>query len=34
MGAFGHPPMDPKRYSKARKWAGCTAQYLSLKIRP
>jgi hypothetical protein len=23
--------MDPKKYTKARKWVGCTAQCLSLK---
>jgi hypothetical protein len=26
--------MDPKRYAKVRKWAGCMAQYQSLKINP
>jgi hypothetical protein len=26
--------MDPKRYTIARKWAGCKSQRLSLKISP
>jgi hypothetical protein len=28
---IGHPQMDIKRYTKAQKWKGCTAQCLSLK---
>jgi hypothetical protein len=31
---FGHPQMDPKRYSEVRKWARHMAQRLSLKISP
>ena len=34
FGAFGHPQMDPKRYTKARKWTGCMAKCLVLKISP
>jgi hypothetical protein len=34
LGPFAHPRMDPKRYAKVRKWAGCMAQCQSLKIGP
>jgi hypothetical protein len=34
FGASGQPQMEPKRYPKARKRAGCKSQHLSLKIIP
>jgi hypothetical protein len=34
LGPIWHPQMDSKTNTKAYKWAGSMAQYLSLKISP
>jgi hypothetical protein len=34
FGAFGHPQMDVKMYTKVPNWARCISQCLSLKINP
>jgi hypothetical protein len=31
---WGTPKMDPKKYTKACRWAGCMAQSISFKMGP